>query len=68
LPLEAAVDAHAGGWSVRLPVRAEHVTVTKGSIVLEEVRILRAIHQETETVHASVRSEQLNVDDDTTRR
>ena len=68
LPLEAAVDAHAGGWSVRLPVRAEHVTVTKESIALEEVRVLRAVHQEPETVHASVRSEQLNVDDDTTRR
>lgn len=65
LPLEAAVDAHAGGWSVRLPVREEHVTVSKEPILLEEVRVLRAVRKETESVQATVRSERLKVDDTT---
>lgn len=65
LPLEAAVDAHAGGWSVRLPVREEDVTVSKESVLLEEVRVLRASRQETESVQATVRSERLKVDDRT---
>jgi uncharacterized protein (TIGR02271 family) len=68
LPLEAVVDPHGGGWSVRLPVRAEEVTVSKESVLLEEVRVLRAVRQETETVRATVQSERLKVDDDTTRR
>ncbi|HEV7216198.1 MAG TPA: DUF2382 domain-containing protein, partial [Chloroflexota bacterium] len=50
LPLQAAVEAHAAGWSVRLPVRTEYVNVTKEAVFLEEVRIWRARHEETQTV------------------
>lgn len=68
LPLQATVDALEGGWSVRLPVRAEYVSVTKEAIFLEEVRIWRASHQEAQTVTTPVRSERLVVDDaDVTR-
>jgi uncharacterized protein (TIGR02271 family) len=63
LPLQAAVEARAAGWSVRLPVRAEHVNVTKEAVFLEEVRIWRARHEETQAVTASVRGERLLVDD-----
>ena len=61
LPLQAAVEAHNGGWSVRMPVRAEDVTVTKEAVLREEVRIWRSRHQETQTVSATVRSEHLQV-------
>ena len=62
LPLQAAVDAPVGGWVVRLPVRAEQVTVTKESVVIEDVRVWRASHEETRQVKASVREERLHVD------
>ena len=62
LPLQAAVDALNGGWSVRLPVRTEHVTVTKEAMLLEEVRIWRASHEESQPVTGVVRSERLRVD------
>jgi len=62
--LEASVDALDGGWSVRLPVRAEHVTVTKEATLLEEVRIWRARHQENRQITDVVRSERLRVDSD----
>lgn len=64
LTLEASVDALDGGWSVRLPVRAEHVTVTKEATLLEEVRIWRARHQENRQITDVVRSERLRVDSD----
>ena len=69
LPLQAAVDAYDAGWSVRLPVRAEFINVTKEAVFLEEVRIWRARQEEAQTVSASVRSERLVVDDsDVTRQ
>ena len=62
LPLEAAVDAIGGGWSVRLPVRAEHVTVNKEAILLEEVRLWRSDQVEDRPVTATVRSERLHLE------
>lgn len=62
LPLQASVDALDGGWAVRLPVRAEQVTVTKETVVIEDVRIWRASHEETRQVTASVREERLHID------
>ncbi|MGI8913316.1 MAG: DUF2382 domain-containing protein [Chloroflexota bacterium] len=61
LPLQAAVEALNGGWSVRVPVRAEDVTVTKEAVLREEVRVWRSHHQEIQTVSAPVRSERLQV-------
>lgn len=63
LPLQAAVEAHEGGWSVRLPVRAEYVNITKEAVFLEEVRIWRARTEATQTVSVPQRSERLVVDD-----
>jgi len=39
--------------------------VSKEPILLEEVRVLRAVRKETESVQATVRSERLKVDDTT---
>lgn len=64
LPLEAVVDGRGNGWSVRLPVRAEQITVTKESVLVEDVHVMRRVRKDMETVQARVRSEQLTVDNE----
>jgi stress response protein YsnF len=62
VPLEALVEAGDGGWAVRLPVRAEQITVTKEAVVFEEVRIWRSSREETRQITVPVREERLRVD------
>ena len=39
LPLEAHVESSGRGWTIRLPVRAEQITVHKQPVVVEEVAV-----------------------------
>ena len=65
LPLEATTEpwlgAWVGGWAVRLPLRAEAVTIDKQTVVVEEVAVRR--RQFKEVVHPSetVRRERLRI-------
>ena|SRR5438067_1925184 len=65
LPLEATIDpwygAWLGGWAVRLPLRAEEITIDKQTVVVEEVAVRR--RQFKEVVHPSetVRRERLRI-------
>lgn len=63
LPLEAAVEATPTGWSVRLPLRLEVVTVTKETVRRESVRVWRRQTEHVETVTATTRAERLRRDD-----
>jgi stress response protein YsnF len=66
LALEARVEPEplAGGWVVRLPVRAEDVSVEKRSVVFEEVVISTRPEHDVERIDAEVRREELVVDTD----
>lgn len=53
--------AAGGGWLIRVPLRAEQVTVHKRVYVVEEVDIQRELVDEVETVQDTVRRERLDV-------
>jgi len=59
LPLEATSRSIESGWSVRLPVRAERITLARESVVCEEVRVSRRRIQEVARVQALLRRETL---------
>lgn len=67
LPLEARVEqGPAGpvgsrGWIIRVPVRAERVTVQKRSIVNEEVEVGRGLRDATVHHDAEVHREVVHV-------
>ncbi len=62
LPLEAyATAASARGWNIRLPVRAEHVTIEKQVVVYERVDVRRHEIEEQARVQSDVRREELRV-------
>lgn len=63
LPLEAVVEATPTGWSVRLPLRMEVVTITKQVVLREQVRVLRSQTERVETIQATTRTERLRRDD-----
>lgn len=62
LPLQAHMETTAYGCTIRLPVRAEHVTVEKWPVVVEEVIVHTAQVDETVHVQEGVRREELRVD------
>jgi uncharacterized protein (TIGR02271 family) len=62
IALEAAVARGQDGWSVRLPVRAEHVRARKRAVVIEEVRLRRDASTQVVRVAAEVRREELHVE------
>jgi stress response protein YsnF len=62
LPLEASAASAERGWSMRLPVRAEHVAIVKETVVYERVAVRRRTINERARVDASVRREELRVD------
>jgi len=59
LPLEATPSSTESGWSVRLPVRAERVTLARESVVREDVRVTRRRIQEVARIRAELRRETL---------
>jgi stress response protein YsnF len=75
LPLEASIEPSdrslPGGWTVRLPVRAESIMVETEVVVVEEVAVQRWQVQDVvraeETVHREVPEVETAGDPDTTR-
>ena len=64
LPLEAEIERSTHGWVIRLPVRAEEVTVEKQSVAVERVAIRTRQVEEVVEVDETVRREQLQVETD----
>ena len=53
---------------VRIPVTEEEVVVEKRPVAKEEVRIRKDVVEDTEVVEEDVRREEIEIDDETTRR
>ena len=69
VPVEGeATEAEIGEDKVRVPVTEEEVVVEKRPVAKEEVRIHKDVVEDTETVEADVRREEVEVEDDTERR
>jgi uncharacterized protein (TIGR02271 family) len=49
------------GWSVRLPVRAEEITLSKETVVRERVVVKRDRVQDSARVYAVLQREQLRI-------
>jgi hypothetical protein len=62
LPLQAQVETTALGCTIRLPVRAEHVSVEKWPVIVEEVVVHTAQVDDTAHLAETVRREELRVD------
>ncbi|MGI9147933.1 MAG: DUF2382 domain-containing protein [Chloroflexota bacterium] len=61
LPLESSPLRWERGWTIRLPVRVEHITLDKQVVVYERVLVRRQEIEERARVQASVRKEELRV-------
>jgi hypothetical protein len=59
LPIETVPISTAHGWSIRLPVRAERVTVSKDVVVRERVVVRRREIADVAHMEAEVRREEL---------
>ena len=70
VPVEGEVGAEAeiGEDEVVIPVTEEEVVVEKRPVAKEEIRIRKDVVEDTETVEEDVRREEVDVDDETTRR
>jgi hypothetical protein len=66
LPLEATTEpwlgAWVGSWAVRLPLRAEAVTIDKQTVVVEEVAVRRRQFKEVVRPSETVRREELRLE------
>ena len=63
-----ATEAEIGDEEVVVPVTEEEVVVGKRPVVKEEVRVRKDVVSDTETVEEDVRREEIEVEDETTRR
>jgi uncharacterized protein (TIGR02271 family) len=63
-----ATEAEIGDDEVVVPVTEEEVVVSKRPVVKEEVRIRKDVVEDTEVVEEDVRREEVDVEDDTSRR
>src|SRR5918995_4088717 len=63
-----ASEAEIGEDEVVVPVTEEEVVVGKRVVAKEEVRIKKDVVEDTEVVEEDVRREEIDVEDDTTRR
>ncbi len=63
LSLDAQVTPLDGGWTVRLPIRAEHISIEKRSVVAEEVAVRTRLTRDVERFDETVRREELLVDE-----
>jgi uncharacterized protein (TIGR02271 family) len=59
LPIEAQPVLAQDGWSVRLPVRAEEITISKQTVIRERVLVKRTRAQDFARVDAVLRREEL---------
>jgi hypothetical protein len=64
LPLDALCERSQGGWTVRLRVHAEHITITKEVVVTERVVLRRNQIDDVLHIGAVVQREQLQVEAD----
>jgi uncharacterized protein (TIGR02271 family) len=63
-----ATEAEIGEDEVVVPVTEEEIVVGKRAVVKEEVRVRKDVVEDTEVVEEDVRREEIDVEDDTTRR
>jgi uncharacterized protein (TIGR02271 family) len=63
-----ATEAQIGEDEVRVPVTEEEVVVEKRPVAKEEVRIRKDVVEDTEVIEEDVRREEIDIDDQTTRR
>jgi uncharacterized protein (TIGR02271 family) len=63
-----ATEAQIGEDEVSVPVTEEEVVVDKRAVAKEEVRLRKDVVEETQVVEEDVRREEIDVEDDTTRR
>jgi uncharacterized protein (TIGR02271 family) len=63
-----ATEAQIGEDEVSVPVTEEEVVVEKRPVIKEEVRIRKDVVEDTEVVEEDVRREEIDIDDQTTRR
>jgi uncharacterized protein (TIGR02271 family) len=63
-----ASEAQIGEDEVRVPVTEEEVVVEKRPVAKEEVRIRKDVVEDTEVIEEDVRREEIDVDDQSTRR
>lgn len=64
LPLGGQIETVERGWRLRLPVRAEEVSVSKRTIVVEEVIVRTKPLADVARVRETVRREEPRVDSD----
>jgi len=65
---EAATAPEIGEDEIVVPVIEEEVVVEKRPVVKEEIRIRKEVVEDTEVVEEDVRREEVDLDDQTTRR
>jgi len=63
-----ATEAQIGEDEVSVPVTEEEVVVDKRAVAKEEVRLRKDVVEGTEVVEEDVRREEIDIEDDTTRR
>ena len=63
-----ASEAEIGDEEVSVPVTEEEVVVEKRPVVKEELRIRKDVVEDTQIVEEDVRREEIDVEDQTTRR
>jgi uncharacterized protein (TIGR02271 family) len=63
-----ASEAQIGEDEVKVPLTEEEVVVEKRPVAKEEVRIRKDVVEDTEVIEEDVRREEIDVDDQTTRR
>ena len=63
-----ATEAQVGEDEVVVPVTEEEVVVSKRPVVKEEIRIRKDVVEDTEVVEEDVRREEIDVEDQTSRR
>ncbi len=64
----AATEAQIGEDEVSVPVTEEEVVVEKRPVVKEEIRVRKDVVSDTEVVEEDLRREEIDVEDETTRR
>jgi uncharacterized protein (TIGR02271 family) len=64
----AATEVQIGEEEVRVPLTEVEVVVEKRPVAKEEVHIRKDVVEDTEVVEEDVRREEIDVDDQTTRR
>jgi uncharacterized protein (TIGR02271 family) len=69
VPVEGeTTEAEIGEEEIRVPVTEEEVVVEKRPVAKEEVRIRKDVVEDTEVVEEDVRREEVDIDDEGTRR